>query len=94
MGARVRPDARSSQGDRWKTLISKYIVVMLPIGSRPEPEEQSAIGGASLVAIQAMSAKVGEATRATQPVAPRAWRTLALAAGSRSIGPFPAAAVM
>ena len=36
-----------------------------------EPEEQSAIVGAAFAAIHAISAKVGEAARASQPAAAR-----------------------
>src|ERR1700693_5991833 len=73
-----RPEASFSQGDRWKRLISTYIAVMPSIGRMLEPEEQSAIGGASSAAIHAMSAKVGEAAMASQPAAPRACQALAL----------------
>jgi hypothetical protein len=37
----------------------------------PEPGEQIAIPGASLAAIHAIRAKVGEAARPSQPAAPR-----------------------
>jgi hypothetical protein len=63
-------EASFSQGDRWKRLISTYIAVMPSIGSMLW--EQIAIGGAWFAAIQAMSAKVGEAARLSQPAAPRA----------------------
>ena len=59
---------------RWKRLISTYIVVMPWIEKMLEPEEQSAIVGAAFAAIHAISAKVGEAARASQPAAPRASR--------------------
>jgi hypothetical protein len=65
-------EANFSQGDRWKRLISTYIVVMPSIGRMLEPREQSAIEGAWFAAINAMSAKVGEAARPSQPAAPRA----------------------
>jgi hypothetical protein len=51
---------------------------MPSIGRRPDPEEQSAIGCASFAAIHAMSAKVGEAAKASQPAAPRACHAPAL----------------
>jgi hypothetical protein len=65
--AHGRPEASFSQGDRWKRLISTYIVVIPSIGRMLEPNEQNAIGRASFAAIHAMSAKVGEAVRASQP---------------------------
>src|SRR5271165_5521027 len=68
---RLRPEANFSQGDRWNRLISRYIAVMGSVPGMLEPEEQSAIGGASFAAIHAMSAKVGEAARPSQPAAPR-----------------------
>src|SRR5918993_483768 len=76
--ARRRPEASSSQGARWKRPISRYIAVMPSIGRRPDPEEQSAIGGASFAAIHAMSAEVGEAAKASQPAAPLACHAPAL----------------
>ena len=97
--AHGRPEASFSQGDRWKRLISsRYIAVMPSIGRMLEPEEQNAIGGASFVAIHAMSAKVGEAARASQPAAPRACQAPVLPwfaarrlsfSGSRSIVAVP-----
>jgi hypothetical protein len=51
---------------------------MLSIDRALGPEEQSAIGRASVAAIHAMSAKVGEAARASTPPAPRAGDVLAL----------------
>jgi hypothetical protein len=92
--AHGRPEVSFSQGDRWKRLISMYIAVMPPIGRMLEAAEQSAIGWASFAAIQAMTAKVGEAARASQPAAPRACQALVLplsaaedvvTSGSRSI---------
>jgi hypothetical protein len=71
-------EASFSQGDTWKTLIRTYIAVMPSIGGMLEPEEQSAIGGASFAATHAMNARVGEAARASQPAAPRAGQAPAL----------------
>jgi hypothetical protein len=69
-------EASFSQGDRWNRLISKYITVMPSSGRKLE--EQNVIGDASFAAIHAMSAKVGEAAKASQPVVPRACLVLAL----------------
>jgi hypothetical protein len=44
---------------------------MPSVGGMLEGEVQRAIGGACLVAIHAMSVKVGEAARPSQPAAPR-----------------------
>jgi hypothetical protein len=65
------PEASFNQGDRWNRLISTYIAVMPSVGRMRDPEEQNAIGGASFAAIHAMSAKVGEAARPSQPADPR-----------------------
>jgi hypothetical protein len=72
---RGRPEASFSHGDRWKRLISRYIVVMPSIGSMLDPEEQRATGRASFAGIHAMSAKLGEAARPSQPAAPGGWQT-------------------
>jgi hypothetical protein len=62
-------EASFSQGDRWKRLISRYIAAMPPM---LEPGVHNAIGDALLAAMQAMTAKVGDAARDSQPAAPRA----------------------
>jgi hypothetical protein len=49
------------------------------IGGRPGPDEQNAIGDAWFATGHAVSAKVGEAARASQSAAPRACRSLVLA---------------
>src|SRR5215212_2322361 len=77
--AHGRPEARFSQGDRWKKLISRYIAVMPLSGRMLEPEEQSAIACASFAATHAMSAKVGEAARVSELAMPHACWALALA---------------
>lgn len=51
---------------------------MPSIGGVPETEEQIVIRGASLAAIHAISAKVGEAVRPSQPAAPPACQARAL----------------
>jgi hypothetical protein len=76
--AHRRPEASFSQGARWKRLISKYITVMPSIGRMRESEVQSVMGDVSFAAIHAMSANVGEAARASQPVAPRVCQVLEL----------------
>jgi hypothetical protein len=48
---------------------------MPSIGGTLEPEEQRVIGDASFAAIHAMSAKVGEAARLSQPAALRGCQT-------------------
>jgi hypothetical protein len=48
-------------------------------GRKSEPEAQNAIEGGSFAEIHAMSAKVGEAARASQRVAPRGCPAVALA---------------
>jgi hypothetical protein len=91
-------EASFSQDVRWKRLISTYIAVMPWIERMVEPEEQSVIVGAAFAAIHAISAKVGEAARASQPAAPRACQGLVLPlfatediviSGSRSIVAVP-----
>ena len=52
---------------------------MPSIGSMLEAEAQSPIGGTLFAARHAMSAKVGEAARASQPAVPRAHQALAVA---------------
>jgi len=80
VSCRGRPDASFSQADTWKKLISRYIQAMPSIGSRPEAGEQMVIWGASLAAIHAISAKVGEAAMPSQPAAPLARALLFLVA--------------
>ena len=58
--------------------MSRYIVVMPSTGRMLDMEEQSGIAGAPLAESQAMSAKVGEAARASQCPAPRPRQALAL----------------
>jgi hypothetical protein len=74
-----RRETSFSHGDRWKRLMSTYIVVMPSTGRRLEAEEHIGIAGAPLAVSQAMSAKVGEAARASQPAVPRACQALAVA---------------
>jgi hypothetical protein len=73
-----RRETSFSHGDRWKRLMSTYIVVMPSTGRRLEAEEHIGIAGAPLAVSQAMSAKVGEAARASQCPAPRPRHTLVL----------------
>jgi len=47
------------------------------IGDMPKPAEQSVSGLGSLAVIHAIAANVGEAARASRPVAPRLLNTLA-----------------
>ncbi len=61
-----------SQGDAWKRLINRYIQAMPLIGGMAE--EQIAIRGALVVAINAIKAKVGDAARLSHAVASRVHR--------------------
>jgi len=72
-----RPEASFNQGDTWKRLINRYIQVMPLIGSMSEAAAQMAIRGASVAAIHAISAKVGDPARPIQPAASQARHGLA-----------------
>lgn len=72
VSCRGRPEASFSQGDAWKRLISRYIQAMPPIGSMLCAEEQIVACGAAFAESHAISAKVGEAARPSQPAASQA----------------------
>src|SRR5258708_559420 len=78
VSCRGRPGASFSQCDTWKRLINRYIQAMPSIGGMPEAEAQSAVREASVAAIHAIRAKVGDAARPIQRAASRARHAPAL----------------
>jgi hypothetical protein len=78
VNCRWRSAASFNQGDTWKKLIKRYIHAMPLIGSMPEAEAQMALRGASVIAIHAIRAKVGDPARAIQPAASRTRQVPAL----------------